>query len=131
MRRSREDHLSLQIAASVLRLSLGKSSLVLLLSDVVLPRAAVVVLLGLLVCAHGESVVLLGPRVGASCGSSVLLGPPEGEVFLIPDSGLEGDDELVDMRLLLVDRLHALQSLKVLLTIELEAHGVISGESTY
>ena len=90
--------------------------LLLIVLPCVLLRAAVVVLLGSLLCAH--------------VGSVVLLTPPGGEVFLVPDSGLEGDDELVDVRLLLVDWLHVLQSLKVLLTVELEAHDMHS-ESTY
>ena len=81
-RRSNEDHLSLQTAALVLRRCLGWLSRVLLLIVLlcVLLRAAVDVLLGSLLCV---------------LGSIILLTPPGGEVFLIPDSGLEGDDVLV------------------------------------
>ena len=64
-RRSKEDNLSLQTVASVLRHSLGKSSQVLLLSADVLLQAAVVVLCDLLVCVLGESVALLGLLVCA------------------------------------------------------------------
>ena len=51
-------------------------------------------------------------------------------VLFIPDSGLGGDDELMDMRLLLVAWHYVLQSLKVLLTVELKAHN-LDGESAY
>jgi hypothetical protein len=64
-RQSKEDHLSLQTVASVLRHFLGKSSQDLLLSADVLLRAAVVVLCDLQVCVHGESVALLGALVCA------------------------------------------------------------------
>ena len=85
------------------------SLLLLIVLLCVLLRAAVVVLLGSLLCVH--------------IGSIVLLTPPEGEVFLVPDSGLEGADKLVDVRLLLVYHLHVLWSLKVITEVELEAHG--------
>ena len=49
--------------------------------------------------------------------------PPGWEVCLIPDSGLEGDDELVDVRLLLEDRFHVLQGFQITGAVELEAHG--------
>ena len=51
-------------------------------------------------------------------------------VRFIPDSGLGGDDELMDMRLLLVAWHYVLQSLKVLLTVELKAQNLHS-ESAY
>ena len=51
-------------------------------------------------------------------------------VLFIPDSGLGGDDELMDMRLLLVAWHCVLQSLKVLLTVELKAQNLHS-ESAY
>ena len=73
----------------------------------VLLRAAAVVLLGYLVSARGV----------------VGLTPPGWEVFLILDSGLEGDDELVHMALLLVGQLHVLWSLKVAGTVEFGVGG--------
>ena len=44
------------------------------------------------------------------------------KIVFIPDSGFEGDDELVHMGLLLVDGVHVLQGLKISRAVELEAH---------
>ena len=101
----------MQIVTSVLRSSLGEWSGVLLRSVLlsVLFRAAVIALLVPLFVA------------GVGDGSEV---PPWGEVLLIPDSSLKGDNELVDVYLLLEDGLHVLKSDQLAGGAELEPHGV-------
>ena len=74
--------------------------------------------------AAAGGVLLLG--VGCLIAGSGIppLGPPGGgEVLLVPNSGLEGDDVLVSVRFFLVDVLHALEGSEILGTVELEAHG--------
>merc|ERR1711867_259911 len=93
---------SRQTAASVLRLSLGEWC-----------RRS-------LLCVH----IALISSLRAAAGGVLPLGPPGGgEVLLVPNSGLEGDDVLVSVRFFLVDILHALGGSEILETVELEAHG--------
>merc|ERR1711867_54585 len=72
----------------------------------------------------GGGVLLLGDSSLVAGSGIPLLGPPGGgEVLRVPGSGLEWDDELMNVRFFFEDVLHALEGSKVFVAVKLEAHG--------